>query len=305
MAKFYLSRFKDITKETFTVEVVTPMFLGGADKNSAELRGASIKGAIRFWWRAVYGGTFNSINEMYEEESKIFGSTKNKSTLVMRITQNKLSNPSNEKISNGNFDICEYLAYGYRNRNDIKGHIDNGTFKIELSCPKSYWKEVEKSFKCLIIYGGLGSKSRNGYGSLRFKNNTNIEMSLLKKGEIKVFTTFSQDSELYIDQNEYDTWQRALSEIGEAYKNAKAELKSKSLRRELIAKPFKNDKSRHAKPYFLHVNKLPNNKYKGQILFMPYNYSPNNNFDEEILEQYTMACNSMNAKIQDRLGGNR
>lgn len=36
-------------------EIVTPMFIGGGD-NDVELRPPSIKGALRFWWRALYWG---------------------------------------------------------------------------------------------------------------------------------------------------------------------------------------------------------------------------------------------------------
>ena len=50
---FYISRFKGMESQEFEVEIVTPLFLGGADPNKAELRAPSIKGALRFWWRAL------------------------------------------------------------------------------------------------------------------------------------------------------------------------------------------------------------------------------------------------------------
>jgi CRISPR-associated protein Cmr1 len=37
----------------FNCEIITPMFLAGADTGQPELRPPSIKGAMRFWWRAV------------------------------------------------------------------------------------------------------------------------------------------------------------------------------------------------------------------------------------------------------------
>jgi CRISPR-associated protein Cmr1 len=40
---------------TFTCEVLTPLFLNGADGRTPELRAPSIKGALRFWWRALHG----------------------------------------------------------------------------------------------------------------------------------------------------------------------------------------------------------------------------------------------------------
>ncbi|MBK9462163.1 MAG: type III-B CRISPR module RAMP protein Cmr1 [Sphingobacteriales bacterium] len=40
---------------TFTCETITPMFLSGANQDVPELRPPSIKGALRFWWRAMNG----------------------------------------------------------------------------------------------------------------------------------------------------------------------------------------------------------------------------------------------------------
>ena len=61
---------------TATFEVVTPMFLGGADnKTTTELRAASIKGQLRFWWRALAWGRLQSLPKIREEEARIFGSS--------------------------------------------------------------------------------------------------------------------------------------------------------------------------------------------------------------------------------------
>ncbi len=38
---------------TFECETITPMFLACADGKTPELRPPSIKGLMRFWWRAM------------------------------------------------------------------------------------------------------------------------------------------------------------------------------------------------------------------------------------------------------------
>ena len=45
--KINLNRYKNRVTHTFELEVVTPLFLGGAERPSAELRTASIKGMLR------------------------------------------------------------------------------------------------------------------------------------------------------------------------------------------------------------------------------------------------------------------
>jgi CRISPR-associated protein Cmr1 len=56
----------------FKCEIVTPMFLAGADGKTPELRPPSIKGMLRFWWRAIIS---ERIDKLKEEEAKIFGSS--------------------------------------------------------------------------------------------------------------------------------------------------------------------------------------------------------------------------------------
>ncbi|MEZ4851046.1 MAG: type III-B CRISPR module RAMP protein Cmr1 [Bacteroidia bacterium] len=58
---------------TFTCKIITPMFLNGADGKTPELRPPSIKGALRFWWRAVNGHL--GLGELRKMETEIFGGT--------------------------------------------------------------------------------------------------------------------------------------------------------------------------------------------------------------------------------------
>ncbi len=42
-----------------TFRIVTPMFIGGADQTPSDgIRPPSVKGALRFWWRALNWGRF-------------------------------------------------------------------------------------------------------------------------------------------------------------------------------------------------------------------------------------------------------
>ncbi len=59
-----------------TYQINTPMFLSGADQNSAEFRVASFKGAFRFWWRALAWEAFGKdLSAIKEQEDLLFGSS--------------------------------------------------------------------------------------------------------------------------------------------------------------------------------------------------------------------------------------
>src|SRR5262245_51634695 len=65
-----------VERITATFEIVTPMFMGGADpKRSCELRVPSIKGALRFRWRALAWSRFEGqLKDIHKEEARLFGS---------------------------------------------------------------------------------------------------------------------------------------------------------------------------------------------------------------------------------------
>ena len=84
---FYISRYKNMDSVEFDIEVVTPMFLGGANTTDAELRVPSIKGMLRFWWRATCW--IESLEKMKKEEAEIFGSTDQKASFSIQLGKTK------------------------------------------------------------------------------------------------------------------------------------------------------------------------------------------------------------------------
>ncbi|AEI15251.1 CRISPR-associated protein TM1795 family protein [Flexistipes sinusarabici DSM 4947] len=293
---FNIARYRDIEEKIYEMEIVTPMFLGGADQNDAELRIPSIKGMLRFWWRALYGT--DDLEQTIKNESEIFGNTDYKSPTTISFKNQNIS-ISNEKLDNNNFSIYEYLAYGYRVKNNIKNYIEpKSSFSLKLSTLKM--QEIENSINALCSFGGLGSKSRNGFGSLKIidskKFNTLDFLNQFRKRDMTTYTTISKQSKILFGK-QHKTWKEALAEIGELYKQSKYFLKYQGDKRQLIAK---SQGSRYAKPYFLHISKLDNDQYQGQILFMPYEYKDSSKTDE-----YLDTCEQMNEKIEELAGGNK
>lgn len=268
---FFIGRYVGRERLEYECEVVTPLFLGGADPKSAELRAASVKGVLRFWWRALYGG--DDIEDMRKRESMIFGSTEQKSLLKVQISPITI-NYSNERLSQG-FSTIEYLAYGYIQKDKtIRNHIKPGSrFKIFLdliNCPEL--NEVTNAMKFLLSYSGIGSRSRNAFGSL-FCKNAEIDYKVFKKDDKKHFISKSASMQLKQFSIKSD-WKQAMTEMGDSYKNARYVLKQEHMNRGMIGLPFgsESDFKRYAKSFFMHISKL-DNRYRGQILYMPHIYA--------------------------------
>ena len=315
---FYISRYKNMDSMEFNLEVVTPMFLGGANTTDAELRVPSIKGMLRFWWRATCG--IESLEEMKKEEAKIFGSTDQKATFLLHIVSTSNVNylldlkerGEKFKVHGHNVSIIDYLSYGThkyeRGQGNVyfKQHITPGS---SVSLKFQFYNDELKddilhAFYFFIACGGLGSRSRNGFGSLSIKDN---EMPAYHKLPLSSFSAFSTKAKLFKFAQK-STWHEALSKIGMAYKEAKlcVEPLHSYNKRKLVVAPItvkkqnKADLERHAKPYFLHVNKLENGKFQGQILFMPYKYlSGLKDYSNDNLNNYLNTCEKMNENLSE------
>ncbi|MBK6900382.1 MAG: type III-B CRISPR module RAMP protein Cmr1 [bacterium] len=67
--------------------IITPMFIGGANQDPEDgIRPPSVKGMLRFWWRALNWWRFLdaakndvvALREMHKEEARLFGSAANR-----------------------------------------------------------------------------------------------------------------------------------------------------------------------------------------------------------------------------------
>ncbi len=295
---FYVGRYLNRERLKFDCEVVTPMFLGGANGKTAELRSASIKGMLRFWWRALYEGT--NQKDMLKEEGEIFGSTDRKSEIKIKVngkningTRKILPRGSTFQVHGYSVSIIDYLGYGFYDYERGRGNVYNREYilpneKFELSfeiskeaLSESQIDSVKKAIVMFARYGNLGSRSRNGFGSIFVKSKA-INMkpsSEFSKVPLKKWTAFSQKSKLFVFSGK-NSWEDALSEIGMAYRKARLSLEQKHQfkQRSYVARPLdvRNEseesyKDRHAKSYFLRINKV-NGKYEGQILYLPYDF---------------------------------
>src|SRR3990170_5906868 len=176
-----------LKKISFEIETITPMFLSGADQSKAELRAASIKGLLRFWWRALQAES--DINELRKRESQIFGSSDEKkgggSIFSIRINNESNSQPATKSLPYKDIhkvsfwsqkqnrqitiNILEYLAYGPFDprTKKIRSYIDAKTkFNLILHFRDNHYiDDVLKAMYIFSLFGGLGSRSRNGFGS--------------------------------------------------------------------------------------------------------------------------------------------
>ena len=292
---------KDMETIKFECEIITPMFLGGADGKSAELRAPSIKGALRFWWRAMNGHL--PLKELHEKEAEIFGGSGGdngrRSQVVVRVESGniKINNtPFTGKIADNptwyrtdiRAGILRYLTLGTFKMGegmDNRDYIEPGSkFTVKLSfLSEKYADEVKRSFYLLSLYGGVGSKSRNGFGSFLILNkDISYDYTQLVMTRSSAFSAFSTKTKSFKTIKGFNKWNEALEEIGNVYRITRLQTDEGKYiykNRVYLTQPIlKAEKfavlDRHSKPFFISIRK-EKNLFFGYLLFLDSYYMKN------------------------------
>ena len=178
------------TLHTYDIEVITPLFGGGVEVGINDpitlIRPSSIRGHLRFWWRATRGATFSSAAEMRQREAEIWGSTEIPSAVKIHVTNDdeyQISqacaryspNPRKNRGSGGYdfdwlspFDKVEssltYVLFPFQGKapdsdepKNPNNFILRAKFKLDITIPKPELME----------------KSRNFFNEFRLKANLN------------------------------------------------------------------------------------------------------------------------------------
>jgi len=342
-------------KIVFSCEVITPMFLGGADDRNAELRPPSIKGTMRFWWRAV--NVNNNISNLKEKEDKIFGGAgdkANKSSFSLRILYDDIKpikkefpdHPVQVPGKSYSINILEYLAYGtYERDRKTRKNVFNREYYstgtkfdiVVLFREEESIKDILISFYLLSAFGGLGSRSRNGFGNFNVVNREvfsdlgkeyvdNIMPTkkmleqFTKLNNIPNYSAFSNGIKLFKSRQNFDTWDKSLAEIGKIYKSCRKQLENPHNynKRQYIGAPLdppqhpdkKSLLDRRSKPYFIKIVKIGQNQYTGYVLYLASKYceglcedrnkkSINNH--AQLSQEFSNICNEFNGHLQNNM----
>lgn len=171
-------------------EILSPLFMGGADQGTAELRPPSLKGLLRFWYRAIDPGfherTENPGGQSLSREERCFGSQKGQAPFLLRLDQPLVGrldwdrgqaasfskpNPRTKLPLNG----LVYLGYpfhmGTNNQGTPRRAIPPGRkFAVHCVFPREPTPKQRRSLAAawwlLGHLGGAGSRARRGFGSL-------------------------------------------------------------------------------------------------------------------------------------------
>ena len=196
-----------------TYRIVTPMFIGDAEQKASGISPASVKGALRFWWRALRWGQIRStvpsdtvaLQRLHTEEAELFGTSADNGRAA-RFTLHVTSDAKSVALPTPQPGIQYLLGRGLY-------HFGNGYLRPALAAnalltinlfvnPKSDKQaqtdydaqntNLTQALLALGLLGGLGSRARKGFGSLSIESLTNGKDTVtIPKNVTELTTTLS------------------------------------------------------------------------------------------------------------------
>lgn len=197
--------------ETWTVqlETITPMFGGSATTRKVDdkhpVRAASVRGHLRFWWRATAGAAYladkgkqkrevgnpypesEQLKDLFERESEIWGNTTSAGEVRIEVETvdagrtctpvwHERNHKGKQVVKFGNnpgyalFPFQGTIKWG--ETTSAPDQARQGIqFKVTLHCTQALRTQVEAAFNAWVIFGGIGSRTRRGCGSLALIGN--------------------------------------------------------------------------------------------------------------------------------------
>ncbi len=176
---------------TRSYELLTPLFGGGVSPGVVDqetpIHGTGIRGQLRFWWRATRAGRFNGdATAMRREEDRLWGSTKTRSLVSIAVMRATLGtevilgkNKKGETMHVGDPESpYGYVAFPLR---ETQGKVyKDVAFDLRVSLPagnKADVEEIRAAFWAWDTFGGVGARTRRGFGALHCLDVTQDEGS--------------------------------------------------------------------------------------------------------------------------------
>jgi len=160
---------------TVSLAVTTPILGGGyrtrALDNVDLIRVPTVRGHLRFWWRALFAGRFERPTSLYEAETKLWGGAgggSDEASVVRSPVEVRIEVTDPGKEDEGNIEpqrTDAYVLFPARGTPPIPRRT-TVTFKLTVSTPKADIGAVRDAVRAWILFGGYGGRTRRGLGGL-------------------------------------------------------------------------------------------------------------------------------------------
>lgn len=216
-------------------KLITPLFGGGVEAGKVDkltpIRGSAIRGHLRFWWRATRGGQFGGdLAKMKEKEDEIWGSAslkkkkgdkkrpvtvtlqildvnkeKSGELFVFEVARHPKDTKKTQIKETKKNIVPTYAAFPLRP--DQKAPLgtkseavhENIEFTLKITFAKEHQKDVEAALWAWGHFGGIGARTRRGFGAVQCVAIDGKSVTLDPKENIQKY--FSSNIQAYANDN--------------------------------------------------------------------------------------------------------
>ena len=288
-------------------EIVTPLMMHGSNPKRAELRAPSIKGALRFWWRAIQEE--DDLARLKIREGLIFGDTERKSPILLNVQHTLIPLKNNKQVYDkyNSKPGIQYLFYPL-NMNKQGTLFESGSFSMTIRYRGDVKnidieKELIETLNYLNFFGNIAGRGRRGAGSVKFKNEKLLSFTGNSKKEFAQFIkehfpkrsgrNYSKFAKTVYVFDPKSNWVEALESIGKPFKEFRSRNRSNVLETPNFGFPIRhrngsvfsaarlrNDKCkdmlhRRSSPLIFKVYKSDNNLFFPMIIWLDGELVPN------------------------------
>ncbi len=190
------------TAKEYLIQVITPIFGGGVKPGENDLemiiRPSSIRGHLRFWWRATRGAKFETAAQLFDREGEVWGTSDSPSPVAIQISQPSFGSLRQRTASDyygfkSKYGPESYVLFPARENespickegfsfqlkiNWLKHEKlqylrdqENAALRREKKPPKAekiddIGPDIEAAIWAWTNFGGIGSRTRRGCGAL-------------------------------------------------------------------------------------------------------------------------------------------
>jgi len=321
-----------------TLELVTPAFLAGANQEAGDcdLRPATLRGQLRWWWRTMHAG-YLDVKTLRQLEAAIWGDTKRAGAVRVEVSKpvmrralydkksavgHDFERAKNNKTTQGLF----YASFGMHDGNNqrylaqptskwtitITARNNIAELKSQRDGATDILNQAKAALWLLCQHGGIGAKSRKGFGSFADVHIDNMSFDECifigqnVRNLMKIPTNAQQTPEcsalsnvikIEVSTKWRDPW-FALDQLGfsaqsfaQSFKH-RLEKKALGLPRQIkspISGSFnssKGDMPRHSSPTQFHLARNSNGQLDIRIIAFPAKYLPDMATSKKFLADY-------------------
>lgn len=166
--------------------LITYLYGGGVEAGKADpvtiVRGTEIRGLLRFWWRAARGGeSRGDLNRLRQREEEIWGSAAQAgkpgpSSVNIRLQHIKRGRQIKNVKTRGGESVhisdpkspFGYVAFPLQpdDGGPVKSVRSHVRFTLVISYPEEYAVDVRAALWAWETFGGIGARTRRGFGAV-------------------------------------------------------------------------------------------------------------------------------------------